>query len=126
MRRWEMILQERDEQDRLRILDYREVELEFRAWMIELMYEEVKELEPSEHSTDDDPVHDDWICDWEQLGTVQSEIACPESDYTDAERTEDSPEGEPEEIDIYESFYKELDNYKCQQKVKPRRRHYRK
>lgn len=146
MRRWEFVLQDRYEQDRNRLLDYREVELEFREWLINLLYEGVKTYEPGKHNTDDGPVHDDRICDREQLGPVQSEVAYPGPDPKDDGRTEVSTgdfyeeerlaeliAAEPvtdfeaeveEEHDIYESFYEEIDTYKCQQKARPKKKHY--
>lgn len=146
MQRWEFVLQDRYEQDRNRLLDYREVELEFREWLINLLYEEVKKYEPGEHNTDDGPVHDDRICDREQLGTVQSEVTYPGPDQKDdgryevgagdgyeEERLAELIAAEPvtefvaeteEEHDIYESFYEEIDTYKCQQKARSKKPHY--
>ena len=144
MRRWEFTLQERFEQDRMRLLDYREVNIEFKEWLINLLYSEVKEThESSEYSSDDDSLHDDRICDREQLGAVQSEIDDSGFDQEDdgrievsfgviheeerlAELIEEEPPLEFEEMpeDIYESFYQEVDAYKCQNKARTKKKHY--
>ena len=145
MQRWELVLQERFERDRMRLLDYREVNIEFKEWLIDLLYSEVKEThEPSEHGSHDDIVHDDRICDREQLGTVQSEIDDSGSDQKDDGRIEvsfgifaeeerletviasEQPALMFEEMpeDIYESFYEEIDAYKCQNKARPKKKHF--
>ena len=145
MQRWEFVLQERYEQDRMRLLNYREINLEFKEWLLKLFYEEVtKTDERNEHSADDDPVRDDRICDRERIRPEQDQIADPGSDHPDGERTESGEEvriaeiiaaepaeeylieasDETVEEDIYESFYEEIDRYKNQQKAKPKKKHY--
>lgn len=147
MRRWEFVLQDRYEQDRLRLMDYREVELEFKEWLINLLYEEVTKHEPGKHDINDGPVRDDRIRDREQLGAIQSEVSYPGSDQKDdgwaevgsgdcleEERLAELIAAEPvmtfeqeevqEEHDIYESYYEEIDTYKCQQKARSKKPHY--
>lgn len=145
MQRWEFVLQERYEQDRMRLLNYREINLEFKEWLIKLFYEEVtKTDERSEHSADDDPVCDDRIRDRECVRPEQDQIADPGPDHPYGERTESGAEERITEIiaaepveeyliealdesgeeDIYESFYEEIDRYKNQQKAKPKKKHY--
>lgn len=143
MQKWEIVLQEQYEQDRMRLLDYREIDLEFKEWLIQLLYEEVTDKhERSEYDIDDSFVHDDWICDRECVRTEQDQIADSGSDKEDDGRTEISAAeerlarmiaDEPEEIqvtddtneeDIYESFYEEIDEYKTKLKSKPKKKHY--
>ena len=147
MRRWEFVLQDKYEQDRNRLLDYREVELEFREWLINLLYEEVKKYEPGEHGANDGPVRDDRICDRECVRTEQNQEPDPKSDYADVKwaqvctEPERDLEGElaqmiaaepvtefavetEEEHDIYESYYEEIDAYKCQNKARPKKKHF--
>ena len=137
MRLWELSLQERYEQDRMRLLDYREIDIEFRFWFMELMRKETKADESSEYGTDDNPVSDDRICDRECVRTEQDQESDSGSDHKDDERTEiivaaedrltELIESEPiEEEDIYESYYDEIVSYKTQRKVKPQKKHHKK
>lgn len=140
MQRWETALQERYEQDRIRLLDYREIDLEFREWLIRILYEEVKDDERSEHRTYDDLVHDDRICDRECIRTEQDQDADPGLDYANdlqpetgaaEERLAKLIAAEPEETyeveetaaeDIYESYYDEIAEYKSNLKAKPHKK----
>lgn len=133
MRAWEFVLQARYEQDRLRLLDYREINIEFKEWMIKLLYEEVKkENEPGEYDSDDDSVCNDRLCDRECLRTEQDQDADPGPDYQDGERAEDggSEEDGPDENvmeeDIYEHLYAEIDEYKCQAKSRSKKKGHKK
>ena len=138
MRLWELSLQERFEQDRMRLLDYRETDIEFRFWFMELMRKEAKNDESGEYGADDNPVDNDWICDRECVRTEQDQEPDPGSDHEDDERTEvitaaedrlaELIESEPteDETDIYESYYDEIVSYKTQRKVKPQKKHYKK
>jgi len=143
VQRWEIVLQQQYEQDRTRLLDYREIDLEFKEWLIKLLYEEVTEKnERSEYSADDDIVHDDRICDRECVRTEQDQIIdpgpdCPVDEWVKIGAEEDrlaemiltDPEesseiAEEEDDDVYESFYEEIADYKCQMKAKPKKKHY--
>ena len=139
MRTWEYVLQNRYEQDRLRLLDYREVNIEFKEWLIKILYEEVKkEDEPGEYNSDDGALCDDWICDRELMGAVQSEDNDPELNFANDECPEDGDDEEDRlvaeviseeaieetEEDIYEELYAEIDEYKCQSKARTKKKHY--
>ena len=141
MQIWEFVLQEKFEQDRMRLMDYREIDLEFKEWLIKLLYEEVKEKdERSEHGTYDDPLHDDRVCDRECVRTEQNQDADSGPDYEDgfqfeagaaeerlrnliaAEPTEAYEAEEPVAEDIYESYYDEIVEYKSNLKARPKKK----
>ena len=143
MRKWEFVLQERYEQDRLRLLDYREIDLEFKEWLIKLLYEGVEDKhERSEHRADDDTVHDHRIRDRECVRTEQDQVSDPGPDLTFSERPEIGAAeerlaamiaAEPEETyevsetsepmeDIYDSLYDEIAEYRVQRKVGPKKK----
>lgn len=122
----------------MRLLDYRETDIEFRFWFMELMRKETKANESGEHGADDNLIDDDRICDRECVRTEQDQESDPGSDHEDDERTEviayaedrlaELIESEPteDETDIYESYYDEIISYKTQRKVKPQKKHYKK
>ena len=118
---------------------FNKVNIEFKEWLIKLLYEEVKkEDEPGEYDSDDGAVYDDRICDRELMGTVQSEDNDPESDIANDECPEDRDDEEDRlvtevisgeaieetEEDIYEELYAEIDEYKCQSKARTKKKHY--
>lgn len=141
MRTWEFVLQEKYEQDRMRLMDYREIDLEFKEWLIKLFYEGVtEEDERSEHNPDDDSVRDDRICDRECIRTEQDQNADPGPDHADDEWTQvrigDAEDrlaemiaAEPNEAyeveeteDIYESYYDEIAAYQSSLKARPKKK----
>lgn len=142
MHRWEFVLQERYEQDRMRLMDYREIDLEFKEWLIKLLYEGVtEEHERSEYCTDDDPVCDDWVRDWECIRTEQDQNADPGPDHEDSQwtrvveckedRLAEMIAAEPVEAfeaevsaaeDIYESYYDEIAEYHSSLKARPKKK----
>lgn len=142
MHRWEFVLQERYEQDRMRLMDYREIDLEFKEWLIKLLYEGVtEEHERSEYCTDDDPVCDDWVRDWECIRTEQDQNADSGPAHEDDQWTQivgckedrlaEMIAAEPVEAfeaevsaaeDIYESYYDEIAEYHSSLKARPKKK----
>ena len=146
MRTWEFVLQEKYEQDRMRLMDYREIDLEFKEWLIELFYGGVTEQdERSEHNPDDDSVRNDRICDRECVRTEQDQDADPGPDHADDEwnqvrigdaedRLAEMIAAEPAEgytvtdgldcgeEDIYENLYEEIAEYRSQKKTRPKKK----
>lgn len=128
MTAWEEDLRRRYEQDRIRLLDYREADLEFKILIFETLREEVKTYERSEHDTVDGTLCDDRIRDGECVRTEQSEDNDPGSDWETDERTQGDSEGErPDEIvitdeyDIYEFMYDQIAMDKIERKVSPKK-----
>ena len=128
MATWEEDLRQRYEQDRMRLLDYREVDLEFKILIFETIWEEVKADERSEHDSVNGSVRDDRICDWECVRTEQGEDNVPGSNWENYELSQGDPEGErPDEIvitdeyDIYESMYDQIAMDKIERKVSPKK-----
>lgn len=128
MTAWEEDLRQRYEQDRIRLLDYREADLEFKILIFETIRKEVNEDERSEHDLVDGTVCDDRICDGECIRTEQSEDDVPGSDREIDEWTQGDSEGErPDEIaitdeyDIYELMYDQIAMDKIERKVSPKK-----
>lgn len=126
MATWEEDLRQRYEQDRMRLLDYREVDLEFKILIFETIWEEVKNDERSEHDSVDGSVCDDRICDGECVRTEQSEDNVPGSNWENYELSQGDPEGERsdetvDEYDIYESLYDEIVMDRIERKVSPKK-----
>lgn len=126
MKSWEENLRRRYEQDRMRLLDYREEDLEFKILIFETLREEVKAYERSEHDSVNDTVCDDRICDGECIRTEQSKNDTPGPDWETAQWPQGSTEGErPDEAidsyDIYEFMYDQIVMDKIERKVSPKK-----
>lgn len=125
MRKWENDLQQRYEQDRRRLLDYREIDIEFRQLMMEVTLLN----EPVEPDPVIDIVLDTGIHDGECVRTIQSEDSAPEPSGQDCEEPWRDPEGDGREeaavtddYDIYESLYDEIADYKSQMRISPNKK----
>lgn len=125
MRRWEIDLQQRYEQDRRQLLDYREIDVEFRQLMMEVTILD----EPVEPDPVIDIVLDTGIHDGECVRTIQSEDSDPEPYGQDCEEPGRDPEGYGREetaviddYDIYDSLYDEIADYKSQMRISPNKK----
>ena len=125
MRRWEDDLRQRYEQDRRQLLDYREIDVEFRQLMMEVTILD----EPVEPDPVIDIVLDTGIHDGECIRTVQSQDADPEPYGQDYEESKRDSEGDGREeaavtddYDIYDSLYDEIADYKSKMRISPNKK----
>ena len=131
MKKWYVALRERYEQDRITLLDYREIDIEFRLWFIDVM-KDVNEIERSESSSIDDSLCNDRICDREHIWTEQDKSVDTGFDNEDAQRTERYSEQESESAEIveyedtFDDFYEEVTKSKMEKKSKPKKKKHKK
>lgn len=127
MKVWEVDLQKRYEQDRAALLDYKEIDIEFRMWFFDIMKEEVAPFESGECSLVHDIVCDPGLCDGELVRPVESQSNDTRVDYEITRRIEGSTaEGESiqviDDMDIYDQYYDEIVAYKQERKTKPKKK----
>lgn len=152
---WEKDLEVRYELEKQKIFDsYKETDLEFRNWLLELLLEEVKSEDGYYECDSDDPLYDDWVYGGEPIRAEQSETDGAEIDPGYAGEIFSEPEsvvnvtvcvredgGEDRflfpvmeiettettdnlEAETYEDFYAEIDAYKMQNKGRSKKKHY--
>lgn len=131
MKRWDVALQERYEQDRMILLDYREIDIEFRLWFIDVM-KDVNEIERPEPSSIDDTLCNDRICDGECVWTEQDKNIDTGIDDEDHEQYQRYSEQESESAEImeyedtFDDFYEEVTKSKIEKKSKPKKKKHKK
>ena len=125
MRRWEIDLQQRYEQDRRQLIDYREIDIEFRQLMMDVTILD----EPVEPDPVIDIVLDTGIYDGERIWTVQSEDSTSEPSGQDCKEPKRDPEGDGREetavtddYDIYDSLYDKIADYKSKMRISPNKK----
>ena len=119
MRQWEKDLQQQYEQDRRRLLDYREIDIEFKQLMMEATILDG----PVEPDPVIDIVLDDRIHDGERVWAEQDKDSDREIVRQDHEEPGGDPEGDGrEEVindydDSFDSYYDEIVEYKNSKKT---------
>lgn len=119
MKQWERYLQQQYEQDRRRLLDYREIDIEFKQLIMEATILDG----PVEPDPVIDIMLDDRVHDWECVRTEQSKVSDREIVGQDHEESGGDPEGNGrEEViddydDSFDSYYDEIVEYKNSKKT---------
>lgn len=124
MKQWEKDLQQQYEQDRRRLLDYREIDIEFKQLMMEATILDG----PVEPDPVIDIVLDDRIHDGERIWAKQDKDSDPEPCRQDHEEPGGDPEGDGrEEViddydDSFDSYYDEIVEYKNSKKANKKKK----
>ena len=148
---WEIELERQYKLDIQRIMDsYKEIDLEFREWWLELIAKEVHTDNGCNECDSDDSLYDDRIPGGEPIWTEPCEANGAEVDPGYAGEGFSEPESTPvtvcigedggedrflfpvmemetiniTEADTYENFYEEIDAYKMQNKSRAKKKHY--
>lgn len=125
MRRWEIDLQQRYEQDRRQLLDYREIDVEFRQLMMEVtILDEPVEPDPVIDIVLDSGIHDGKNVWGDQNENPDPEDLGPGLGELEECSTEDGREeaAVTDDYDIYESLYDEIADYKSQMRISPNKK----
>lgn len=119
MKQWERYLQQQYEQDRRKLLDYREIDIEFKQLIMEATILDG----PVEPDPVIDIVLNDRVHDGECVRTEQSKVSDREIVGQDHEEPGGDPEGDGrEEViddydDSFDSYYDEIVEYKNSKKT---------
>ena len=119
LKQWERYLQQQYEQDRRRLLDYREIDIEFKQLIMEAAILDG----PVEPDPVIDTVFNDRVYDGECVRTEQSKVSDREIIRQDHEEPGGDPEGDGrEEViddydDSFDSYYDEIVEYKNSKKT---------